>query len=317
MRLKISEPSPTELRVVLSLPPGQQFFVSLIGLFFAAIGAAFIFFSLPHTDFLTLDRQGSRVLAWKSQALAGRWPLNSARTAFGTNIAATVVEQEDEGSFTYQTVLEGDGGRWYLGKSLSNRAEPQALADGINRFLADKSARHFERQKATWWWFMLPFGLGGLIVGLAVMAFGCHQDRWHFSRLGDEAVCCRFFVLWWKTRRWPLRDFRRAYVYRHTDKESDTFNNVRLELRDGTWVEMCTASHQLNTTEALEGQVDRINRFLGAPPQPVQVVDDRGPLPDPAEVEKQIQQLAEKHPRMAGLLRRLVQWAYSQRDRRR
>lgn len=315
MRLKISEPSPTELRVVLSLPPGQQFFVSLIGLFFAAIGCVFIFSSLPHTDFLTLDRQGDRVLAWKSQALAGRWPLNSARTAFGPNAAAGVVEHEDEGSFTYQTVLEGDGGRWYLGKSLPNRAEPQALADGINRFLTDKAARHFAWQKATWWWFMLPFGFLGTAVGLAVMAFGCHQDRWHFSRLGDEARCYRFFVLWGKTRRWPLRDIRRAYVYRHTDKEGDTFNNVRLELRGGEPVELCTASHQMATTTALGEQVERINRFLGAPSQPVQLVDDRGPLPDPAEVEKQIQQLAENHPRMAGLLRRFVQWAYSKRNR--
>ncbi|MEI8290129.1 MAG: hypothetical protein WCH99_11710 [Verrucomicrobiota bacterium] len=317
MRLKISEPSPTELRVVLSLPPGQQFFVSLIGLFFAAIGTAFIFFSLPHTDFLTLDRQGDRVLACKSQALAGRWTLNSARTAFGPNAAAGVVEHEDEGSFFYQTVLEGDVGRWHLGKSVGNRAEPQALADGINRFLADKSARHFEWQKATWWWFMLPFGLGGLAVGLAVMTFGNHQDRWQFNRRSDEAVCRRHFLVWWKTRRWPLRDIRRAYVYRHTDKEGDTFNNVRLELGGGDLVELCTASHQMATTTALEEQVERINRFLGAASQAVQVVDDRGPLPDPAEVEKQIEQLAEKHPRMAGLLRRFVQWAYSKRDRMR
>lgn len=317
MRLKISEPSPTELRVVLSLPPGQRFFVSLIGFFFAAIGCVFIFSSLPHTDFLTLDRQGDRVLAWKSQALAGRWPLNSAWTALGTNAGAGVVEHEDEGSLTYQTVLDGDGGRWYLGKSVANRAEPQALADGINRFLADQAARHFEWQKATWWWFMLPFGLGGMAVGLAVMAFGNHQDRWQFNRLGDEARCCRFFLAGWKTRRWPLRDFRRAYVYRHTDKDGDTFHNVRLELGGGEPVELGATSHQLATTTVLEEQVERINHFLGAASQPVQVVDDRGPLPDPAEVEKQIQQLAEKHPRTAGLLLRFVQWAYSKQDRRR
>ena len=316
MRLKISEPSPIELRVVLSLPPGQRFFVSLIGLFFAAIGCVFIFSSLPHTDYLTLDRQGDRVLAWKAQALAGKWTINSARATFGPESATSVQEHEDEGSVTYQTVLEGDGGRWHLGKSVSDRAVPQALADGINRFLADQSARHFEWHKATWWWFMLPFGLGGLAVGLAVMAFGNHQDRWHLNQRSDEAVCCWHFLVWWKTRRWPLRDVRRAYVYRHTDKEGDTFNNVRLELSGGEPLELCIASHQMATTTALEEQVERINRFLGAASQAVQVVDDRGPLPDPAEVEKQIQQLAEKHPRTAGLLRRFVQWSYSKQDRR-
>lgn len=54
MRLKITEPSPTELRVTVSLPAGAQFFGSAIGLFFMLVGGAFLFSALPHTDELRL-----------------------------------------------------------------------------------------------------------------------------------------------------------------------------------------------------------------------------------------------------------------------
>ena len=292
---------------------GAQFFCCLLGLFFLAIGGLFVFSALPHTDSLTLERRGDKVTAWKSQALAGRWKLNSSHSVFGVNTTATVVEHEDEGSVTYQTVLDGDGGRWYFGKSLPDRNAAHRLAERINRFLADPQAGRFDWQQKTWWWFLLPFGLIGVGVGLAVLAFGNHQDRWRFNQIADEVTCRRCFLLFWKTRRWPIPEICRAFVYRHTDKDGDTFNNIRLELQDGKWVEMCTASHQMDTTEVLEGHVDRINRFLGVKSQPVQVVDDRGPLPDPAEVEKQLQQLAATSPRLARLLGRFVRWAYRKR----
>lgn len=313
MRLRISEPSPTELRVTASMGLGAQAFLSTIGAIFLAIGGLFVFSSSPHTDYLTLDRRGDRVLARKSQALAGRWTLNSSRTSFGSNTIAEVVQHEEEGSFTYQTLLDGDGGRWYLGKSLPDRTEAQGLADRINHFLADKDARHFERHKQTWWWFMMPFGLLGMGVGVAVLMFANHRDRWRFRRLGNEVVCRRHFLFFWSTRRWPLPEIRRAFVYQHTDKDGDTFNNVRLELRSGENVELCSTSHQMAVTTALEAKVERINRFLGVESQSVTVMDERDPLADLAEVEKQLQDLAGKNPRMAGLVGRLVRWAYQKR----
>jgi hypothetical protein len=314
MHLKLIEPTPHELRAVLSMAIGTRIACSLLGLFFLLISGIFILASLPHTDFLTLERRDGRVSAWKSQALAGKWPVNSSRMVLGTDAAASVAEHEDEGSLTYRTVLDGGGSRWYLGKSLPDRNEAQQLADRINRFLSAKDADRFAWRKETWWWFILPVGLIGAAVGLVVIAIGNHQDRWSFNRSENQVTCRRHFLLCRKSRHWAMGEIRHAFVHRHTDNDGDTFNNIRLELQDGTWIGMGSISQQMNTPENLAREVNRINRLLGAGSQPVHKVDDRDPQPGPQEVEKQLQLLAGKHPRMAGWLRKLACRAHQNSD---
>ncbi len=97
------------------------------------------------------------------------------------------------------------------------------------------------------------------------------------------------------------------------DREGDTVNSLRLKFRNGPEVEMLTLSFETDALKVLLAQVDQINQFLGATSPPVQVVDERGPGPDPVEMEKRLQQLAEKHPRLAVWLQGLARWVARQR----
>ena len=160
-----------------------------------------------------------------------------------------MVEYEDEGSVTYQTVLTATKSRWYLGKSLPDRMRRTDWPNASTVSWPIRRRVGSIRQQKTWWWFLLPFGFIGVGVGLVVLAFGNHRDRWRFNQIANELTCHRCFLLFWKTRRWPMSEICRAFVYRHTDKDGDTFNNIRLELQDAKCVEMCSASHQMDTTE--------------------------------------------------------------------
>lgn len=149
--------------------------------------------------------------------------------------------------------------------------------------------------------------------GSVVVAIFNRQDHWRFRQRGGEVRCRKRCLLFWRTRRWLLHEVKRVVVHQHTDKHGDTFSNVRLELRSGDWVPMSAASHQMDTAGELQEIVDRLNRFLGPEPQPLQVQDDHPPPPDPAEIERQLEQLVTTHPRLARILGKIAHWTRRKR----
>lgn len=77
---------------------------------------------------------------------------------------------------------------------------------------------------------------------------------------------------------------------------------------------MSAASHQMDKAGQLQQSVARLNRFLGQEPQPLEVQDDRPPSPDPAEIERELEQLSTTHPRLARVLGKIAHWTHRKRS---
>jgi len=264
MEVRVSEAG-LRLRVSLGATAGSRAFGSLVALIFVAVGSVFVLASLPHTELFFAERVEGGFRCERAQALAGRWVIASTRVFVGPDARCEITRHEDEGSVTFQARVVSASGTLAFGKSKANLGAVRASVDAVNPLFATKGPSRIELRDDIWWWWIAPFGLAGMGLGGAVLAWLHGRDVWVFDRGTGRAE--RWFELLgrWRPRAWPLSELRGVTPVETTDHENDTVHNLELTLASGQKLNMASVSPPGAPSAPLADAARRINAFLRAP----------------------------------------------------
>ena len=262
MKISLNESTPGLLRVGFGMTIGARIGISIVGLFFIAVGSLFLFSALPHTEFLRLERSLDGIACTRGQALAGRWVLSEETVAMNPGCKATFEWITDEGETQYRMLIAGSAGFLYFGKTKSSLEAAKAVADRINEFLVEGFETRLEWSEEFWWWYLAPFGLLAWAVGLFALGLGNYRDAWSFSRLTGEAVRTTRAIIPLRHRRLLLSDVSSCKTVKRIDSDGDTSVNLALVLRTGEETEMSSVSHYLRDTASADEAASRINAFI-------------------------------------------------------
>ncbi|MGH7719852.1 MAG: hypothetical protein ACREON_13545 [Gemmatimonadaceae bacterium] len=265
MRLRVRQDPPHRFVLTRDTPPGGRLFNSGVALFFIAVGLAFCFFSLPHSEELRCTRDSKRTTCTSSQLLFGRWVVVSRALDALPGTAARVEHTRDEGEDHYFARIAGPAGRLDYGKAKTERAEVLGDVDRVNAFLADAGSPSLAVREDVWWWFAAPFGLLAVAVGVVSLASVNASERWTFDREAGHVRREKRLVRTWRTDSWSARDVRGVAVRENRD---DGAQELRLEQPTGARIVIAALANGRDTTARLQEIAARANDLLGTREEP-------------------------------------------------
>lgn len=262
MKVSVDLTSPGIMRVTLGMNLGSRVGISVVGLFFFALGTLFLFSSLPHTEFLRIERSLDEITCTRGQALAGEWVLFEERRTMQPDARATFEWITDEAETEYRMMIQGSGGDLSFGKTQSSFEVARSVTREINEFLERPSGAHYEWTEEVWWWFLSPFGLIGWLVGLSALALGNYRERWVFDRITGTAARITWAILPVRHTQWLISDLVGCKTITREDADGDVRVNIALLHRSGADIAMSSVSRSQPRPERLEEAAARINAFL-------------------------------------------------------
>lgn len=249
-------------RLTVRFVPSGRLFGLVFGLLFAGFGTAFLLSSVPHTEVLQCEL-GEGTLRWSSyQRIAGVLTVSRGTLETSPRARAAIEVTESDGSNSYHVFIEGKDRRLHFGKAKSDFGDAQAVMEKINSNLSGPDVGEFTYEEDVWWWFMAPFGLVGILIGVFVIGLLHHRNTWTFDRTTGEITHRASFWVPLRTRTMPLSDATAAGVEERPGSDGDIFSHLVLHKRTGERIDMTTVAEVRRVSRDLTEAAEKITSFL-------------------------------------------------------